>query len=273
MNDFVSEQPQGTKIDRSFVTITVGGLVCYQKEVYRITQVLDFQSVLAINVETGRPKVLRIGELKPFLGDKVRGPYSDYDLEDIGAEEWAIAQKRYSVIAPLLSIEGQSRSVVEQRAKDAGVDAVTVYRWLRRFKEQGEVTALIPHKRGWGKGRPRISEGVEEVIAKTIEEYYLTEQRPDVASTVYEVRRRCKALKLSPPTVTTVQARIKKIPDRIRLRKRGDKELAGNKYDPRPGGLNTEYPLQIVQIDHTPADMIIVDDVHRRPIVLPLTEN
>ncbi|WP_131670699.1 MULTISPECIES: Mu transposase C-terminal domain-containing protein [Pseudomonas fluorescens group] len=269
MNDFVSEQPKRGKIDRSFVNIAPGQVACYQKETFRITQILDFQSVLAINVETGQPKVLQIGELKPFLGDKVRGPYADYDLEDIGAEEWAIAQKRYAVIAPLLSIGGQSRSVVEQRAKDAGVDAVTVYRWLRRYKEQGEVTALIPLKRGWGKGRSRISEGVEKVIAETIDDFYLTEQRPDVASTVYEVRKRCKALKLSPPTVSTVQARIKNIPDRTRLRRRGDKELAGNKYDPRPGGLNTEYPLQIVQIDHTPADMIIVDDVHRRPIGRP----
>ena len=269
MNDSVMEQPRGAKIDRSFVNIMVGALACYQTETYRITQVLDFQSVVAINVETGRPAVLRIGELKPFLSDKAIGPYADYDLEDIGAEEWATAQRRYSVIAPLLGIDGQSRALVEQRAKEAEVDAVTVYRWLRRFKEQGEVTALIPHKRGWDKGRPRIAQGVEEVIAKTIEEYYLTEQRPNVASTVYEIRRRCKALKLSPPSVKAVTARIKKIPDRIRLRKRGDRELAGNKYDPRPGGLSTEYPLQIVQIDHTPADMIIVDDVHRRPIGRP----
>lgn len=269
MNDLASGKPQGTKIDRSFVNIAPGELACCQKETFRMTQVLDFQSVLAINVETGRPQVLRVADLKPFFGDKVHGPYADYDLEDIGVEEWAIAQKRYAVIAPLLGIEGQSRSVVEELAKEAAVDTVTVYRWLRRYKEHGDVTALIPFKRGWGKGRPRISEGVESVIAKTIEEYYLTEQRPDVTSTVYEVRRRCKAQNLPPPTVSTVQARIKKIPDRIRLRKRGDKELAGIKYDARPGALNTEYPLQIVQIDHTPADMIIVDDVHRRPIGRP----
>lgn len=57
MNDVTREKSQGAKIDRSFVNITVGALACYQKETYRITQVLDFQSVLAINVETGRPAV------------------------------------------------------------------------------------------------------------------------------------------------------------------------------------------------------------------------
>ncbi|WP_051026137.1 helix-turn-helix domain-containing protein [Pseudomonas asplenii] len=171
MIENLSGQLHSGKIDRTFVNIAPGEVACYQKEVFRITQVLDFQSVLAVNVESGQPKVIQIGELKPFLGDKIKGPYADYDLEDIGAEEWAIAQKRYAVIAPLLGIDGQSRSVVEQRAKDAGVDAVTVYRWLRRYKEQGEVTALIPLKRGWGKGRSRISEGVEKVIAETIDEF------------------------------------------------------------------------------------------------------
>ena len=269
MKDAPAADSQGIKLDRSLVAITVGGLVCYQKEVFRITQILDFQSVLGINVESGRPAVLHISELKPFLEQKVRGVYADYDLEDIGAAEWAAAQKRFAVIEPLLGIAGQSKSIVEEHAKKANVDVVTVYRWLRRYKEQGEVTALIPLKRGWGKGRPRISDEVERVIAETLEEYYLTEQRPDMTATTAEVKRRCKAQKLTPPDVTTVLARVRKIPERIRLRRRGAKELAGNKFDARPGALNTEYPLQIVQIDHTPADMIIVDDVHRRPIGRP----
>lgn len=262
-------QVQGLKIDRSFVSVNVGELVCHQKVVYRITQVLDFHSVLGLDVETGRPSILRISELKEFLGSKIVGPYADYDLEDIGAEEWAVAQKRYAVIQPLLGIEGQSKRVVEARAKEAKVDPVTVYRWLRRFKEQGELTGLIPTKRGWGKGRARISEDVEKVIDEILNEYFLTERRPDVASTVYEIRKRCRSLKLTPPAVNTVQARINKIPERTRLRKRGDIELASNRHDARVGRLSTEYPLQIVQIDHSPIDLIIVDDIHRRPIGRP----
>lgn len=269
MSDQSSDVPRGTKLDRSVVNVLPGGLVCHQKETFRITQVLDFESVLGINVESGRASVMPIAELKPFLGSKIRGVYADYDLEELGAEDWAVAQQRYSVISPLLGIEGQSRSVVEQRAQAAGVDPVTVYRWLRRYKEQGEVIALVPIKRGWSKGRPRISDAVEAVIGEALKDFYLTDQKPNVKATNEVIRKRCKALRLQPPNITTVQARINKIPIHIRLRKRGDKELAGNKYDPRPGGLHTEYPLQIVQIDHTPMDVILVDDVHRRPIGRP----
>ncbi|MFD2640821.1 helix-turn-helix domain-containing protein [Pseudomonas japonica] len=269
MSDSKSPEPQGLKIDRSFVKIELGELVCHRKSTYRITQVLDFNSVLGLDIEMGRPKVLRIQELKPFIGSKIVGPYADYDLEDIGTEEWAIAQKRYTVIQPLLRYEGQPKKIVEERAKESGVDPVTIYRWLRRYKERGELTGLIPSKRGWSPGRSRISPEVEEVIKTVLDEYYLTPQRPDVASTVYQARKACRALKLPQPAVRTVQARINNIPERVRLLRRGDIELANNKHAARVGSLETEYPLQIVQIDHSPIDLIIVDDVHRKPIGRP----
>ena len=259
----------GAKIDRTFVSLVAGQIVAYQKEVYRITQVLDFQSVMGINVESGRAKVLRIAELKPVLAEKVKGLYINHDLEEIGTEEWATAQMRFSVISPLLNNEGQAKGVVEKVAKEAGVDPVTVYRWLNRYKEYGEVTALIPFKRGWAKGRQRTPEEVEKVIWDVINDFYLTEQRHTATATVAEVGRRCKALKLTPPNGSTVRARIKQISDRDVLRGRGYKELANNKYAARPGMLASEYPLHIVQIDHTPADMIIVDDIHRQPIGRP----
>lgn len=269
MNEPTSPETQGLKIDRSFLKIEIGELVCHRKAVYRITQVLDFNSILGLDVETGRPSVLRIMELKPFLGNKVVGPYADYDLEDIGSEEWAIAQKRYAVIKPLLGIEGQSKRVVEERAREANVDTVTVYRWLRRYKERGELTGLIPIRRGWSAGRSRISPEVESVIDNVIDEYFLTRQRPNVASTVYEARKACRALKLPQPATRTVQGRINRIPERVRLERRGDLELAYNKHVAKVGSLETHYPLQVVQIDHSPIDLILVDDVHRRPIGRP----
>ena len=85
MINTMTTEAQGLKNDRSFVNINVGELVCHQRAVYRITQVLDFSSILGINVETGKPSVLRIAELKPFLGNKIIGPYADSDLEEIGA--------------------------------------------------------------------------------------------------------------------------------------------------------------------------------------------
>jgi len=269
MSDQDESRPQGIKLDRSFVSLTVGSLVCCQKEIFRITQVLDFQSVMGINVETGRAKLLQMADLKPVLAEKVKGAYINHDLEDITSEEWATAQMRYSVIAPLLVGVKLDKGAVEARAKEAGINATTIYRWIKRYKDYREVTALIPMKRGWAKGRVRVTDNVEELIGEVINEFHLTSQRPTLTATYEEVKDRCKALKFDHPTLKTVRARIMQISDKELLRGRGYKELADNKHSARPGSLEAEYPLKIVQIDHTPTNVMIVDDVHRKPIGRP----
>src|SRR5690606_15997941 len=65
-------------------------------------------------------------------------------------------------------------------------------------------------------------------------------------------------------------ARISRIPERTSLRGRGYKEKAKNKFMPAAGKFpNADFPLAVVQIDHTPADIILVDDKHRKPIGRP----
>ena len=54
---------------RKRVDIQVGGLVQHSNTIYRITEVLDFDSVIATEVETGRSTPLRINELRPVVAD------------------------------------------------------------------------------------------------------------------------------------------------------------------------------------------------------------
>lgn len=263
------EQPMNTGVNRALVSIEVGSMVLHQREVYRINQVLDFNSVVGLSIESGRAKLLRVAELAPAPKEKIKGLYVDCDLEQIGADDWALAQERFAIISPLLNGRAQVKGVVEKRAKEAGVHVGTVYRWMSRYKEFGEVAALIPFKRGWAKGRSRISAEQEKVITAVINEYFLTDQRVTVKKAIDEVGRRCAELKIKVPNGSTVRARIRGLPDRVLTKGRGMKELADNRHTPRPGSNGADYPLQVVQIDHTPVNIMLVDDVHRRSIGWP----
>ena len=54
------------------------------------------------------------------------------------------------------------------------------------------------------------------------------------------------------------------------MRARGLQEAAERKCRPVPGTFpNTDCPLAVVQIDHTPADVVLVDAANRRPIGRP----
>ncbi|WP_217994867.1 Mu transposase C-terminal domain-containing protein [Methylogaea oryzae] len=151
-----------------------------------------------------------------------------------------------------------------------GVDAATLYRWLKRYKAYGAVSALIPQRRGWKTGKSRIPVFAEEVIEEVIRDFYLTPQRPTAQKAVMEVFRRCEQRGIEAPSAATIRSRLNRVTEKQRLRGRGFKEKAKNKFLPAAGSFpNADYPLAVVQIDHTPADIILVDDVYRRPIGRP----
>jgi putative transposase len=255
---------------RERVTISIGALVQQGNIIYRIAQVLDFESVIGINVESGRSEPLRMGDLRPVSPKDDLKTTSMTDLAEIADEDWKIAEKRFAAIKPLINDLGVSRPIIEHRAKELNIDPSTLYRWMKRYKTYGVVTALIPKKRGWSEGKSRIQPESDQIIEEVIRDYYLTPQRPTVQKTIIEALRRCSERNLKVPAATTIRARIARISEKESLRGRGFREKAKNKYLPVPGFFpNADFPLAVVQIDHTPADILLVDDVYRKPIGRP----
>lgn len=255
---------------RRRVCLDIDAFVLHEAKTYRIVQVLDFESVLGADVETGRHAQLRIQELRPATEPHDQNLPVTHDLESIGDEDWKIAQTRLAAIRPFIGKCLIGRSDLEARAKEQGISLATLYRWIQRYNAYDTITALIPKKRGWKTGNSRLSLYTDKMIEQTINEYYLTPQRPTVKKTVIEIQRRCAELGIKAPNHMSIRARIIKISEKERLRARGFREKAKNKYYPVPGSFpNATYPLSVIQIDHTPADIILVDDIFRKPIGRP----
>ncbi|WP_085708901.1 MULTISPECIES: Mu transposase C-terminal domain-containing protein [unclassified Pseudomonas] len=252
---------------RSRVSIEVGAMVRRDKSIYRILQILGFDTVIGVEVETGVSASLRVAELRAVEQEKVDGLYVNHDIATINSDDWAIAQKRFSAISPLIKETINPRCNVEERAKEVGVDTATLYRWLERYQSWNEILALVPRKRGWRSGASRLTIEAEKIIQDVIDEHYLKSQRPSIQSTIAEVEMRAKAQGVAPPSASAIRARIAKIPEKQILRKRGFADQARNRYTPSVGKFpGADYPLAVVQIDHTPIDLIVVDDLHRKPI-------
>jgi len=266
-NDSLDAQLTPYEPDRLQVIIEVGAVVAHGDSAYRISQILDFRTVVGIELDSGKAAALPIEGLRAIKREKVEGLYANYDMALIGSEDWAEAQRRYAAIEPLLGSVVIGRRDVEARSAAVGVDVATLYRWIKRYKEWGEKLALIPRRRGWKEGNSRLSDEANKIIEDVITNYFLKTHRPTVLSTIDKIVETCEAAQITPPGVTAIRARIKGIPDKAYLRGRGYAELARNKYTPTPGSFpGADYPLAVVQIDHTPMDIILVDDLHRRPI-------
>jgi putative transposase len=252
---------------RQRLVINVGAYVKKGDAIYRIVQVLDFNTVIGIEVESGRSAPLPIAELRPA---EQTDPATHQDLTEIADADWQEAERRYAAIQPLVDRYVVGREEAEKRAAEVGIDAATLYRWLQRYRASGSILSLIPQKRGWRTGKSRIPAFAEAVIEEVVRDFYLTPQRPTAQKAVIEVLRRCRERGIDLPNPGTIRARLNRIPERDRLRGRGFKEKAKNKFLPAAGSFpNADFPLAVVQIDHTSADIILVDDVHRKPIGRP----
>jgi putative transposase len=90
-----------------------------------------------------------------------------------------------------------------------------------------------------------------------------------VLTTSLEIARRCREAKLPAPDPNTVRLRIAAIPSRERLARRSHRKDALDRFAARPGAFDAQRPLDLVQIDHTKLDVIVVDEEQRLPIGRP----
>ena len=106
----------------------------------------------------------------------------------------------------------------------------------------------------------------EATLRRVVQEVYLTPQRPTAAEVGRAVAGRCRAEKLRPPSSSTVRRRLRALPIADR-RERGE---GHPEIKPVHGHVPAvRFPLDVVQVDHTPMDLILVDPIDREPIGRP----
>lgn len=234
-----------------------------------IRQVLGFETVVAQDSETGELERLAIADLRP-MGSADGSVDAAPNLAELDDRDWAEARRRLELIAPMLDGARCPRSIVVERARSGGVNETTLYRWARTYRVSGLLSSLLPRKPNGGRGKSRLEPTVEKIITQAIEEHYLTRQQRTIRSTALEVARRCREAGLSAPDTNTVRMRIRALPLRERLARRSHRKEAVDRFTPRPGTFHeAQRPLDIVQIDHTKLDIIVVDSQERLPIGRP----
>jgi putative transposase len=91
------------------ISIVTGAIVGYEGRRYRITHLLDLENVLAKDEATGRSDRLAIKDLtlppdEDTGGTDDKDEQGDTELTLVPDEDWNEAQRRFSIIRPLLAI-------------------------------------------------------------------------------------------------------------------------------------------------------------------------
>src|SRR5262249_45441353 len=185
--------------------VRVGAEVIAEERRYQISRILDLASVLAHDAETGAVHRLLLTHLRPThpLAAPRDTPARERNAQDVSEADWQQAQARFAVIQPLVEQGHYSRTEVQARAQATGSGAPTLYRWLRQYQRSGVAAALVAHKRGPARGQRRLCPEVNMIIDTTIQETYLSDQKPSVRRTALEITRRCRNAGLPPPHPNT----------------------------------------------------------------------
>lgn len=243
-----------------------GSPILFEGKSFRLVDITSLQYVLAEDSD-GKRHTLPVGDLSvPAPLSRRKGDLAALDADEVQATMFALEALKIIAKTPK-----HKRSVekVDEVAKLLDRNRSTIYRWLSLYETQPSLSSLMRKQRN-DIGKGRLSPDLEAIIAEEIKDFYLTLNRPSIASTAENVRKKCKAKGLSPPDESSVRFRIHRLdPALVELMRYGPKSAAEN-FNPIRGSFpNALTPLSVVQIDHTPVDVIIVDDKWRKPIGRP----
>jgi len=243
--------------------IRPGEKFLYQGSPVRIARLIDLNNVEIIDLS----KKNYIVDRRALLPIPEEAPLADSnEIFTMSKKDFALASQRYEIIGRIIQSPGDG-ALVKEISKAHNVPVTTLYRWAKAFRASESIESLADGRGKPLSGRRLIDHQVEDVITEAIQEKYLTRTRKSITKVIQEVELQCKKRKLVPPHPNTIRGRIREIDERELLSKRKGKEKARDEFDPKTGSFpDPVHALQVVQIDHTPIDLIVVDPVHNLPI-------
>ncbi|MEF9386520.1 Mu transposase C-terminal domain-containing protein [Ralstonia solanacearum species complex bacterium KE056] len=248
-----------------------GSTITHDGREYTVLRHADLNKILAREEASGELVLLKLGSLEaPFRGGSDPAECKDQvELEDVSSEEWEIAQSRLQAIRPLLDQRrNREKADYVAAAANAGVSVPTLYNWLNAYSSSELLSSLLPTRKSGGRGRSRLSAEVKLILDNYVQEHHLTKQKPSIAKTAREIRRLCHDAGIEPlPAVSTIYRHLSWLSEQESLKQREGRRVAEQRFRVNKGSIpDADWPLALVQVDHTLLPVIIVDDKHRKSI-------
>lgn len=242
-----------------------GKRVSYQGRSFRIVQLLSLQLAELIAEDNQEVINASITELQAPSTTETKRP----DLTLIDDKAWEIAKSRLSVIKPLLKLPSRTRQQVTEHGEKHSVSTNTLYGWIKAYESSGVLSSLLPKTRR-DKGTTKLTPEVEEIIQESMATDFLTLQKKSVQKLCEEVIQRCTEAGLEAPHDNTIRNRVKALSPELVASKREGRKKADLSFKPHQRAFpGADWPLSVIQIDHTKLDIILVDDHYRQPIGRP----
>jgi putative transposase len=152
-------------------------------------------------------------------------------------------------------------------ATEHGYSVATAYRNMAIVEEFGSADALQRSHRS-DRGSIRLNKQQWQIVNKNLDEYRFVPEYQSIESVLVFVNGDMKEANQKPISLRTLYNAEKRVRTRQqKLIDQGRKEQARNEFGSRAGKLpDVDFPLAVVQIDHTTVQIIFVDEDERKPL-------
>jgi putative transposase len=289
---------------RDRVVLREGALVSIDGVNWRILHVQDFERVLASRVGDGRPEFLTIAKLQPPLepsgpeeapvsedaakpaterveertdsqsacsqrikNRKIRKlpAQSDLSEEQKKAREASVLEFQ-ALLAILKTPRRERRKLIAELRNSFGYNQATAYRRLKIVEVHGTADALLRAVRS-DLGESRLTEAVRKTIDDYLKEFRFVLEPKTLPDILELINGKCRKEGWDEISLTTLWSFEQETSLKEKLEAQGQKKKAIDAFRPKAGHLpSNDYPLAIIQVDHTPIQICFVDEEERQPI-------
>lgn len=224
----------------------------------RVVQIDGWDSLHTVQVRdlaTGELMPIPIHELQPLTHGT--SPESRFSVPEI---EWERAIDMAQDFKTLIEGAPLQQCLAVSLAIKYEVSVRQIRRIVERFRQDPRPSTLVRKHGGRPHGLRLLSHEVEIVIRHVLDKHFYCREPISKTEVVERAQGICRRIGLQPPCAKAVFTRIDDdYGYKSECRRMGSK-AAKQQWAPKPGMLEVEHPLDLVQIDHTRVDLMVLSD-------------
>ncbi|TAM63990.1 MAG: integrase [Rhodanobacter sp.] len=234
--------------------LTLGARWIFERQIVEVNGLLAMGAVSVRFETTGAVAEVPIAALTPLPS-----PQGSPSLTAISSTEWCRARELAQAIAPLATMSSLPSHLLTPIAKAHALSVRQLQRLVARYRADQRCSSLVRRKRGRPQFLRMLHPDVERVISHVVQKHYLVREPVSKAEIVERARSICRRSGLAVPSAGAIYRRLADCTYEGDAKRLGAKR-ARQGWEPRPGQLWVSTALEVVQIDHTLVDILVLSD-------------
>ena len=258
---------------RKYFQLEPGSIVSISGEAATVEYALGLESLMVTMHKSGERKKVNVSELQKEAPNAMPA-----DL--LSDEDFTEANRRLDIIRPVMLAQsngeskGEIKKIVAEASRKGHCTKSTIYRWIEKYRSTERLASLVPQKSGVVKGSVRISKQADELLNEIIKEHYLGNNQKKIPYLIDLTKRIFRKEGIPVPHPNTIRNRVNFLNTTFKeykvRKRRKSQEIDYKEHEPFRTNTNLGAPgYGEYQIDHTPVDVILVDEIDRKPIGRP----